>query len=514
MDSVQTLEQTLVRTMESLVSSHAAVSGGLNRFLESWNDSANLINPRDAYIGPDGEPWIPVGLSGPTGDQTVIYQHEAELDRVRSLARWFSDENCFAANSHNNRINYVVGWGHTYNVVARPNEEVSDDELGRVKETLEEFLRVNRWSPSYVLGSRGASGRHGWGYRQHSNVLRRDRDGEVFLRKFRAGDGILRVRYVEPEHVRTPSSTHANVRFGIQTEPGDEETVVAYWIDGQPVEAQEIQHRTREGSARHPRGVPIHYAVRKNLVRADKILRNGSTVTEIQTAIGMIRKHLQATQATVQAFQQGLTTARNATNDEPRRQQYKPGSILDASANIEYEFPGMKIDPGKYVAALQAELRAIASRLTMPEFMLTSDASNSNFASTMVAEGPAVKNFEWLQWDEIASDLELIWDALQFAADSGRINPNLLELIDVTAEPSPVQARNRIEDAQVAQILDGLGWLSPQTGAAQFGLDYEQEQANIDVDRERRGLPLSDDRPPLPPVPGDPGDDEETDPVV
>ena len=46
---------------------------------------------------------------------------------------------------------------------------------------------------------------------------------------------------------------------------------------------------------------------------------------------------------------------------------------------------------------LQAELRAIAARLVMPEFMFTSDASNANYASTMVAEGPAVRMFERLQ---------------------------------------------------------------------------------------------------------------------
>ena len=44
------------------------------------------------------------------------------------------------------------------------------------------------------------------------------------------------------------------------------------------------------------------------------------------------------------------------------------------------------------MTVLQAELRAIASRLVMPEFMLTSDASNANYASTMVAEGPAVQD--------------------------------------------------------------------------------------------------------------------------
>ena len=55
---------------------------------------------------------------------------------------------------------------------------------------------------------------------------------------------------------------------------------------------------------------------------------------------------------------------------------------------MEYDFPARGLDASSFVAVLQAELRAIAARLVMPEFMFTSDASNANYASTMVAEGP------------------------------------------------------------------------------------------------------------------------------
>jgi hypothetical protein len=39
-------------------------------------------------------------------------------------------------------------------------------------------------------------------------------------------------------------------------------------------------------------------------------------------------------------------------------------------------------------------LLSAAAGSGLPEFMLTSDASNANYASTMVAEGPAVKMFQ------------------------------------------------------------------------------------------------------------------------
>lgn len=508
------LVQVAEQAMQSFVTEQVKVTNQLTRFLESWADQANIIDPREPRIDANGEVWLPIGHG--KDNSRLAYRTETDLDRVRETCRYFADENEFAINSHENRISYIVGWGHTYQVVAKDGEEVSEDELQSVRDIVEEFLRVNRWSPSYVTGSHQASGRQSWGYRQQENVFRKDRDGEVFIRKFRAEDGVLKIRYVEPEAVRTPSgfAGRSDVKFGIQTDPHDEETVLAYYVNGSKVEASEIQHRTRNGSSLHPRGKPIHWAVRKNLVRAQKILRNGSTVTEIQVAIAMIRKHIQGTAQTVQAFQGSITQLANPGSigaasggqQEKRQQVFPPGSVIDASPNTEYVFPAAGIDPAKYVVALQAELRAIASKLVMPEFMLTSDASNANFSSTMVAEGPAVKNFERLQWDEVAADVELIWDALRYAADSGRVDADLLDLVDVIAEPPPVQARNRVEDAQVAQVLEGLGWLSPQTGSAQFGLDYRQEQANKEQHNEQFGLPISMDRPELPPVPGE--DDE------
>ena len=44
----------------------------------------------------------------------------------------------------------------------------------------------------------------------------------------------------------------------------------------------------------------------------------------------------------------------------------------------------------------------------LPEFMLTSDAANANYSSTMVAEGPAVKMFQSEQ-NFFANEFTQIW---------------------------------------------------------------------------------------------------------
>ena len=113
-------------------------------------------------------------------------------------------------------------------------------------------------------------------------------------------------------------------------------------------------------------------------------------------------------------------------------------------AGTDYEFPAAAIDAASYVAVLQAELRAIAARLVMPEFMFTSDASNANYSSTMVAEGPAVKMFDRLQRDMIEDDIELLFRVVGHAVVAGRLPADALSAVDIRAIAPTLAVRDRL----------------------------------------------------------------------
>lgn len=450
--------------------------GSVNRFLASYLESqvdlwASYVDPREAYMGADGEIWSGVGRSGSVSPlEELPFQTVVELFQIQSIARILHRDNEFALNAHRNRVNYLIGHGHTYTVVGKASE-VPQAAIDRVQFVLDEILRVNRW-----------------GIRQREIKLRDDRDGETFIRKFASDDGLMRFRFIEPRSVQPAADANLEYQsFGVETEPDDCETVVAYHVDGDRVSAAEIQHRKFNVDSSIKRGYPLLFPVRNNLQRAVKMLRNMSIATEIQTAIALIRKHQQATQAAVRTFVNARAESQTATGDSVLR--YGPGSILDTPQGMDYEIPP-QLDPTKTVAALQAELRAIASRLCFPEFMLTSDASNANYASTMVAEGPAVKNFEAEQQIQIEYDLELLGDAMQYAVGSGLISQNELDSTLIQAAAPPVQAKNELVEAQVRQIDMSLGILSPQTATARIGEDYEQEQQNIEAHQDAVGLPL------------------------
>jgi capsid protein len=394
--------------------------------------------------------------------------NETQLADVRRQCRLLALENEFAINGHENRISYIVGPGHNYRATVRKGQAAPAELVAEVQRAIDEFIELNSWHR-----------------RQQEIVRRRDRDGEAFLRFFPGRDGTLRVRFVEPDQIVTPPSQAANpaARLGILTDRDDVETTRGYFIDGRLIDTAEIQHRKANVDANVRRGLPLFYPVRKNLRRAEKLLRNMSVVAEIQSAIALIRKHRQGTAAGVQQFASnqadGATPTATAKGRSTPVRRYAPGTILDTHASIEYDFPATGIDASAYVTVLQAELRAIASRLVMPEFMLTSDASNSNYASTMVAEGPAMRMFERLQAEQVRDDLHVMWRAVGAAIDAGLLPAETRRTIDIQAAPPSPCMRDQLKDAHRHKIEHAAGILSPQTWSQLAGLDYDQEQANL-----------------------------------
>jgi capsid protein len=454
---------------ENRVEQPTPPNGRLNRLerrlLEAfdglWDD---FVDPGDALVDDDGTRWSLLGGGLARGASAAAFTTEVQLGEIRNQCRALAVGNEFAINGHENRISYIVGSGHSYRVTASPGRAAPDELVRAVQTVLDEFVRINRWHQ-----------------RQQEIARRRDRDGEVFLRLFVAHDGTTRVRFVEPEQVSTPPEAAANpaASFGILTDPDDVETVLGYYVDGRLVDAPAIQHRKANVDGNVKRGLPLFYPVRANLRRAEKLLRNMSVVAEIQSAIAIIRKHAGGLKSTVEQFvqdQADLTVTHQATGRASHFRRYGPGTILDASAGTEYDFPAQGINAASFVAILQAELRAIASRLVMPEFMLTSDASNANYSSTMVAEGPAVKMFQRLQHETIEDDLEVMRCAVRAAVEAGRLPPEAMTDVEIQGVPPALSVRDRLKEAQADKILVQSGAMSPQTMALRHGLDPDKER--------------------------------------
>lgn len=421
------------------------------------------------------------------GSFAVAMRNETDRRTIVARSRVFAMTNPYALGAQENRINYTVGRGHTYKVSQvdpDADDGVDDDTLSEVRDIIDEFCCENQWSD-----------------RQEETIRRLDRDGERFLRFFSdGGDGILRVRFVEPLLVQTPVGEVSDpwTFFGIKFKKGDIETPVAYWVTAvdargipipgseEKVDAKEIQHLKANVDMASPRGIPIWWALQTHLASAVRTLSNMGKLVEFRTRIGMIRKHVKAAQQTIQnyvAAQSGLS-ASNPDGTSRTLLQYPQAAVIDTSDNTEYDFPGHNTQVDTIVAAIQAELRAASAALTMPEYMLSGDASNANFASTMVAEGPAVKGFERMQSRLIAADLKVIRKAISVAAPARGLPEDILDLVKIEAEPPIIKSENRLQETQADKILLDGKVMSRQTFAARNGLEYEDEKNHIEEEAE------------------------------
>jgi hypothetical protein len=459
--------QAALRERQELVARSVREENRLLR--ESLELVGSYVDPLDAFRD-SGELWQPVGAGGPS--RGGGFGSEEELAAARNQCRALAISNEFAINGHENRISYIVGSGHTYRVTVRKGAgEVPAAEVQAAQGVVDEFVAGNRW--------RG---------RQQEIVRRRDRDGEAILRFFLDAGGRTRVRFVEPWQLTTPRDyllrrirTGAPpVSLGIETHREDVETVAAYWLeDGERVEAADVQHRKANVDANVLRGVPLFYPVRHNLLRAEKLLRNMAAVADVQTAVALIRRHHAGTRDAVEQLVRGKSVAsvlNPATAETTHVQHFFPGAILDVSGGTEYDFPAKGIDAGRFVLVLQAILRAVASRLVMPEFMLTSDASNANYSSTLVAEGPAVKMFERLQQEMREDDEMVMRRALADAVRTGRLDGSVAAWAQIETVTPSVAARDRLQEAQIDRILVTTGAMSATTMAQRHGLDPQTER--------------------------------------
>lgn len=436
--------------------------------------SSAMVDPLERYMGPDGQLWIPLGMGGdalPVDDSD--FRDEPTLSWARAVTRVLSRSNPFAICGHENRISYIVGTGHVYRVAPKDDEvKVSPEQLAKAQAVIDRFTKANRWE-----------------FCQQEIVRRLDRDGEVFLRKYDGeadedGKSTTILRFIEPAEVYRPDNKKddPNAAFGIQTAKDDATTVEGYWVNGDLVEAKEIQHRKANVDCNVRRGRPTFWAARHLLRSAVETLLNIGATSDIQTRIAMIRRTPGVNRDAMQAVrtrEADFQRANPATGKIENYKRYQRGSIIDVKEGVEYDFPAAGIDVSEYGLGVQAELRAVAAMVVMPEFMFTADASNANYSSTMVAEGPSVRNFERLQSTQRTYDLELMWPELEKAAESGEITAETLAAIQIQVTMPTLAVRDKLEEAQTYQIYLDKRILSPQTVTGKLGEKYEQEQKSI-----------------------------------
>lgn len=459
--------------------------------LEEWGD---FVDRRESQFdeGGAGSRWCaaPSSLDDRAdGRFRPVYATEQDLAAIRGAARQLSSRTAVTIGALDALANYVLGNGFSFTVHSEFNQPQLVTAAQRV---IDEFLDDNDFS----------------GGLDRELHQRSREDGEAFVALAPQSDGALRAHLLEPEQIVEPADARpiedwlgirgawdGSWTFGVHTAAGACDSPVGYHVifDGNgtawdyvPVEM--LQHIKRNVPRNAKRGVSDFHAIQGDIEREATLRRNTVEGAALQAAIAWILQMPPGTTA-AQAYSlpgrdpatglprpaQGGTTSNNVSH-------YPPGTVLRPSAGLEYKPGPMGSERNpNFVLVAQYVLRSIGVRWNMPEYLISGDASNGNYASTLVAESPFVKAREADQQFYRRHWHELIWKVLHLAWRAGRFSrlrvswSQLLQLIDVKVDAPSVATRDPLQLARTQETQVRLGILSRPTAAAQAGLDYEAE---------------------------------------
>lgn len=469
-------------------------------------DLFDRLRGRDA----NGTYWLPLSVASDRqhGANWPVWRTDQELSRHRQASRMLCAQNGYAQGLIRNLTNYIIGEGMQYKIVSKHLVDADRDTPGvqdpamvqrhidQCQKVLDKWLEVNRWN----VASCSHDSTHPVSDSRETETFRRViRDGEAYLRFFESDDGLLRVRFIEPEQIVNPPGVgyQDGWSFGVQHQVDpveDVENRVAYHLQyispdeahrqkewGEVVSASEVIAIMAPGTdSTVKRGFPmLSFGVLDALDRAAKLQRNASIGAAIRAATAEIWQHSFGTQSQISSL---ATSLRETTMENPR---------TGATENVERIHPGAirRIPEGQqlvghppdqtnsFLAGVQGDLRLANSAFSAPEYW-TGDASNGNYASLQESSAPTVLMGQVNQGHFIRAFQRAAWRALRYASETGHLDSDALRWVTVQVTGPKVLHRNEAEVANVNNVYLQNRIKSPQLVQQELGLDPEIEAAN------------------------------------
>jgi len=361
--------------------------------------------------------------------------------------------------------------------------------------------------------------------RSKEMIHRTFRDGEIFIRWFlpASEEDHLRIRLVNPNEIMDPNKGKPEQSFGIETDVDDVENIRAYhrkYKRGnspayEVIEAAFMDHVKIMVDSDVKRGVSFFVGIAKWMRQYELWLRDRYMLNRIRQIWNVVGKVQPGT--AVSTIKEKFTdVSRNAAvGGEANKRQPKPGSIL-IDKNIEWDLKNLNIraqdtkDDGRQFQLL------IGVGTGFPEYIIRCDASNSNYASTMVAESPFVRAMESWQdvWEFVFKNIfkrvithgiaiaripKTIKDQVQeFNEQTGKDETKTKEIptsTDCTVNFATLIHRDIDKETKAFQIHKQERWASDKTLSEKCGYDpdYENEQIRREEEAEAEREKKRDD---------------------
>lgn len=331
-------------------------------------------------------------------------------------------------------------------------------------------------------------------------------DGEYFLRKFPQRDGFLKLRTIEPEHIKIPDGYDPlSASMGVVCEPDDPQTVLGYGVyiyrgsqetSGiEFIDVSEIIHDKKGVTQSMKRGQPsFTFDTGVAFMNAAKLARNITQLSTIQSSVAFIRQHASATASQVQDFIDSQNT--NASPPYPQwaspssfagNGYYATGTILDMPKSLEYKDPPSAGNIDRYIEALNMALRECGRKWNVPEWLISGKGDSINFASSLTTESPFLRSVLKEQKDFKETVQKIMTAVVQNFAIADLIPLNYKERnLKIELVTPSVETREYKKEAELNKMYLEMGIKSPQTIAGEIGLNYEREQENFAALRDRQ----------------------------
>lgn len=422
------------------------------------------------------------------GSYAPILRTEQDLTRIRGNARLLADTNLTAQGILNVLADYTIGssgYAYTVQPVKRYRDRIPQGLADAVQDVLDEILDDNDFCGD-----------------MERELFQRSRvDGEFFVGLF-AIAGQVQLRCIEPDLITAPRNTRGLEdgcwEWGIRTHERDAQHVLGYHVDWsqdghdtEVLDVRQCEHLKLNVYRSSKRGLSDFYCPHETLTDSEKLLRNIIRGGQVQAAIAWIVQHAPGvTREQIQNLAGSGTMASTRQVAAPdgstrtvRTEKVLPGQKLHIPSGMEYkEAPGAK-NAQNHLAVDQAALRRVGVRWSMPEYMISGDASNANYSSTMVAESPFVKRVQSAQEIYARSFRRIMWKALRMAHAFGRFDrfgvthPWLERYLEISVDTPTVVVRDAEKETSRLQTLEADGIIARRTRAAEEGYDLDEEIA-------------------------------------
>lgn len=425
---------------------------------------------------------------GDERDWNKVNESKTKRDRDRDYSRDLAKYNSFIKRAL--RLYRMYVFGSDFDITLKPfylddvDEEKKKDKDNKVvkqaNRAWNKFLEHNKkwWTPDEF----------GW---------RVWRDGEQFTRQYKPNNWPVEVRFIDPEEIDDPKHSEEDdpKSLGIQTDPKDVNTVISYTridTDTQEIEAtynaDEVWHTKIDCDSTEKRGVTRFLPVISWMRKLEALVSNEVTHRTLQSSIVLVRKVAGGTSAATGILNNAKTSTTQYPEKTLNREKIRPGSIITITNGTELEFASPNNTFSDASPLVKVLIVFLSAATGWSYSMLTTDASDGSFASSLTNESPVLQMVlderKFFKGELIPIFKWVIEKAIESKEIEGLTKDDVWKNFDPEFLYGDIVSRDPLKDAQSANIASMAGFISKAEGARRVNADPDKMRREIEEEME------------------------------